>query len=129
MDQAESNVITIPRPAARPPLRPTVRAAFLPIQSAHLALVTAVASTAPHAFIGNADAADVRERAEHLEKIFPAVRAYVNAVVNDTIDRMQFGVVFNRDIDDILADTFSDVVSALKRGAVTMEMTENWSAE
>jgi hypothetical protein len=89
------------------------------IEIDHLNLIRALAELTPHRIIGNADAADFQNRADHLRGTFAAVERYANAVMADTASnstglRTPIG---RNDITDTLQDTVGDLAGAIERAA------------
>src|SRR5947209_19678019 len=107
MSQAEnSNTTTTCAPGTRP------AATFPPVQAAHIAMISPLASLKPHRIIGTyaADRFDILERAEHLEKVLAAVAAYTKAIVADTAHMAPCGYV--HDETGYLVDAASEIVGA-----------------
>ena len=102
-------------PGARPV------ATFPSIQAAHIDLIGALAVLKPHTIIGNADAADLRERADHLREVFRAVTGYVNAVITDSADSAT-ATIDRKEIAAIMADTAADIIGAVARAAIDLEV-------
>jgi hypothetical protein len=90
-----------------------------PVQAAHIALISALASLKPHRIVGHhADRFDILERAEHLEKVLAAVTIYAKAIVADTAELAPIGYV--ADETGFLADAASEIVGALKNAVDQM---------
>lgn len=59
-----------------------------PLQRAHADLIARLSNLRPSTIRGAADAADIETRAEHLHGVYGAFAAYIDAVVDDTIDHL-----------------------------------------
>lgn len=57
---------------------------FSTVEEAHTGLVERLAASKPHRILYIADARDLEERAEHLQRILGALLDYVGAIVADT---------------------------------------------
>src|SRR5215831_4697120 len=112
---ANSSTTMTRAPGARPV------ATFPSIQAAHIDLIGALAVLKPHAIIGNADAADLHERADHLREVFRAVTGYVNAVITDTADSAT-ATIDRKEIAAIMADSAADIIGAVARAAIDLEV-------
>ncbi len=106
MAQANHSSTTTRGPGARPT-----------IQAAHTALIGCLAANKPHRITGNADALDIRDRAEHLEAVLAAVTEYALAVVTDTANDT-LGPVDRRTIQNRLVALASEVVGAVTTAAM-----------
>jgi hypothetical protein len=92
--------------------RPTVS----PIRSAFSELIIALGDNPPATIIGDADAADLDELAEHMQRVMEAVEKYANAVLADAKHRTS-GLDLDVDVTGILSDTRGDLVGTLKIAA------------
>jgi len=99
--------------------RPT-SLAVPPVQAAHSALISALASLKPHRIIGSyaADRFDIMARADHLDAVLAAVTVYAKAIVADTAHMAPCGYV--ADETGYLEDASSDIVAALKNAVDKM---------
>ena len=92
-------------------------------QAAHAAFVAAIAALTPPRIVGTPDAADVRNRVDHIRAVFRALVRYQQEIVADTADKLPAaGSVDLVEIDNILFDAQNedddspyDVVAALNR--------------
>jgi len=103
----------------RIPPRPTPLA-VPPVQAAHSALISALASLKPHRILGTyaADRFDIMARADHLDAVLAAVTTYVKAIVADTAYMAPCGYV--ADETGFLEDAASGIVAALKNAVDEM---------
>ena len=67
----------------------------------------------------NADAADLEDRADHLEKVLHALSVYVTAILDDTVQNVLGGLDL-RQVDALLSDLTSDVTGTIQRAADSM---------
>ncbi len=87
-----------------------------PVRVAHADLVTAIAGHPPWPIPLFADASDLEDRADHLNKVLNAVSVYVTAILDDTAQNLPGGLDL-RQIDALLSELVSDVTGTLQRAA------------
>lgn len=92
-----------------------LRSAAGPLRTAFSDLLVRIADNHPARIIGNADAADLEERAVHIETLLQDVTAYVAAVWSDTKDSTH--VAIDARILNCLSDASSDLVGTLRNAA------------
>jgi hypothetical protein len=95
---------------------PTIRVAFSD-------LLVALADNHPVNIIGEADSADMEERAEHVQGLFTAVETYLTAVLADAKHRTS-GITFEVSVMGILSDTRGDIIDTFKIAAEQMRELE-----
>jgi hypothetical protein len=95
---------------------PTIRITFSD-------LLVALAETPPVNIIGEADATDMEERAEHVQALLTAVETYLTAVIADAKHRTS-GLDFDVNVAGILSDTRGDIVGTFKIAAEQMREFE-----
>jgi len=98
--------------AVRTAVKPTIRTAFAD-------LLVALADNHPVNIIGEADSADMEERAEHVQAVLGAVETYLTAVLADAKHRTS-GLDFDVNVMGRLADMQGDLVGAFRNAADAM---------
>ena len=124
MAQAES-VITAIRELmsrGRPPKSTS------PVWLAHTEFVAALAGNNPHPIYAEVDADDLDGRADHLEKVFAALHAYLAAIIGDTAQNIPGGALDRRYLDNLFEDLSADAVGVIRNAAEEMREDENWRA-
>ncbi|HEY1982451.1 MAG TPA: hypothetical protein VGH13_20435 [Xanthobacteraceae bacterium] len=86
------------------------------VGAAYAAFLAAVARHPPRTIPCAADAADLENRADHLNQLLTALSAYLNAVLADTAQNVAGGLDL-RQFDALLSDLTSDVTGTLQRVA------------
>lgn len=102
--------------AVRIAVKPTIRTAFADF-------LVALAENPPVNIIGEADAADMEERAGHAQAVLTAVEIYLTAVLADAKHRTS-GLDFDVNVTGILSDTRGDLVGTFKIAAEQMREFE-----
>jgi hypothetical protein len=87
--------------------------------AAHVKLVAALAGNPPRPIPLDADAIDLEDRANHLDKVFAALSVYVTVILDDTAQNVP-GRLDLRDAEGLLADLASDVTGAIQHAADDM---------
>jgi hypothetical protein len=90
-----------------------------PARAAHAEFVAAVAGHPPRPIALDADAIDLEDRADHLDKVFTALSVYVTLILDDTAQNVP-GSLDLRDAEGVLADLASDVTGAIQKAADDM---------
>jgi hypothetical protein len=90
-----------------------------PVCAAHAVFVDAVAGVPPRRIPLDADALDLEDRADHLNKVLTAVSVYVAVILDDTAQNVP-GRLDLADIEAILADLASDVAGTIQHAAEGM---------
>jgi hypothetical protein len=89
------------------------------VRAAHAELVAALAGHPPRTIPLDADAIDLEDRADHLNKVFNALSVYVAVILDDTAQNVP-GSLDLRDAEAILADLASDVTGTIQHAADDM---------
>jgi hypothetical protein len=85
----------------------------------HAEFVAALAGHPPRPIPLDADAIDLEDRADHLDKVFGAFSVYVAVILDDTAQNVPGGLDL-RDAEGLLVDLASDVTGAIQRAADDM---------
>jgi hypothetical protein len=105
------------------PTQPCRRAGATPSTSpgraAHAAFVAALSGHPPRPIPLDADALDLEDRADHLNKVLSALSVYVAAILDDTAQNVPGGLDLP-DIEAVLADLASDVTGTIQHAAEGM---------
>ena len=99
-----------------------------PVRLAHTEFVTALAGNAPVPIYADVDSEDLDGRADHLEKVFAALHAYLAVIVDDTAQNIPGGALDRRSLDNLFQDLSADALSAIRNAAEEMRYDENGSA-
>jgi|SRR4051794_40829985 hypothetical protein len=99
-----------------------------PVRLAHTEFVAALAGNIPHPIYTEVDAEDLKGRAEHLEKVFSALRVYFAAIIGDTAQNIPGDALDQRHLEDLFQDLSADAVGAIRSAAEEMREDENWRA-
>jgi hypothetical protein len=87
--------------------------------TAHTEFVAALAGQPPRPIPLEADAIDLEDRADHLDRVFDALSVYVTVILDDTAQNVP-GSLDLRDAEGVLADLASDVTGAIQKAADEM---------
>jgi hypothetical protein len=109
------NVSGEPCPA-QPQGRASANSTASPVRAAHDAFVTALAGHPPQPIPVDADAIDLEDRADHLDKLLGALSVYLTVILDDTAQNSP-GRLDLRDAEAILADLGSDLTGAIQHAA------------
>jgi hypothetical protein len=90
-----------------------------PVGAAHFEFVTALTGHPPRPIPLDADAVDLEDRADHLDKVFGAFSVYVAIILDDTAQNVPGGLDLP-DVEAALADLASDVTGTIQRAADDM---------
>jgi len=90
-----------------------------PVRAAHAEFVAAVAEHPPWPIPLYADATDLEDRADHLNRVLNALSVYVTAILDDTAQNVPGGLDL-RQIDALLSDLVSEVTGILQHAAEGM---------
>jgi hypothetical protein len=99
-----------------------------PVRLAHLELVAAFAGNIPHPICAGVNADDLDARADHLEKVFTALRASLAVIIGDTAENIRGGALDRRYLDNLLQDLSADAAGVIRNAAEEMREDENWRA-
>ena len=90
-----------------------------PVRSAHAEFIAAIAGHPPRPIPLNADAIDLEDRADHLDKVFGALSVYLTVILDDTAQNVPSSLDL-RDAEGLLADLASNVTGAIQHAADDM---------
>jgi hypothetical protein len=93
-----------------------VNAKQLPVRAAHAEFIAALSGLPPRPIPLEADALDLEDRADHLDKVFAALSVYVSLVLDDTAQNVP-GSLDLRDVEGLLADLAADLTGAIQQAA------------
>jgi len=99
-----------------------------PVRLAHIELVAALAGNVPHPIFADVDSEDLNGRADHLEKVFAALHAYLAAIIADTAHNIPGGTLDRRYLDNLFRDLSADALAVIRNAAEEMREYENWRA-
>ena len=124
MAQAESITTAIRQLMSRG--RPTKSTS--PVRQAHTEFIAALAGNVPHPIYAGANADDLDDRADHLEKVFRALHAYLAVLIGDTAENIPGGALDPRYLDNLFHALCADAVGVIRTAAEEMREDENWRA-
>jgi len=87
-----------------------------PVRAAHAEFVAALATYPPRPIPLDADAVDLEDRADHLNKVLEALTVYVTVILDDSAQNAPGGFDLPH-IEAVLADLASDVTGAIQHAA------------
>jgi hypothetical protein len=90
-----------------------------PVRAAHAEFVAALAGHPPRPIPLEADALDLEDRADHLNKVLSALSVYLALILDDTAQHVP-GSLDLRDAEGLLADLTSDMTGAIQHAADDM---------
>jgi hypothetical protein len=85
------------------------------VRAVHAEFVAALTGHPPRPIPVDADAIDLEDRAEHLNKVLNALSAYLTAILDDTTQNVPGGLDL-RQVNALLADLKSEVTGTLQQG-------------
>src|SRR5439155_13470940 len=88
-----------------------------PVRLAHAEFVAALASNIPQPIFAVVDADDLDGRADHLEKVFAALRVYLAVIIGDTAQNIPGGTPDRRYLDNLFQDLSADAVGVIRNAA------------
>jgi hypothetical protein len=100
----------------QPPGRASANPSGNPVRAAHAAFVTALAGHPPRPIPVEADAIDLEDRADHLNKVLSALSVYVTVILDDTAQNVPGGLDLG-DAEAVLADLASDLAGTIQLAA------------
>ena len=98
-----------------------------PVRQAHTGLIAALAGNVPHLIYAGANADDLDGRADHLERLFGALHAYLAVIIGDTAKNIPGGPLDRRFLENVFQDMSSDV-SAIRNAAEEIREDQNGRA-
>jgi hypothetical protein len=116
-----SNFISAKSRPSQPCDRASAEPSASPVRAAHAEFIGALAGHPPQTIPLDADAIDLEDRADHLNKVFNALSAYL-AVIFDDIAQNVPGRLDLPHIEAVLADLASDVTGTIEHAAEDMEV-------
>jgi hypothetical protein len=99
-----------------------------PVREAHAEFVAALVGNVPHPIYAEVDSEDLDGRADHLEKVFAALHAYLSAIITDTAQNIPGVTLDRRYLDNLFQDLSADALCAIRNAAEEMREHENWRA-
>jgi hypothetical protein len=112
-DEAEPEDLSGEPRRAQPCQRACAKPPASPVRAAHAELVAALAGHPPRTIPLDADAIDLEDRADYLDKLLGALSVYVTVLLDDTAQNVPGGLDL-RDVEAILADLASDVTGTIQ---------------
>jgi hypothetical protein len=89
------------------------------VRAAHAEFIAALVEHVPRPISLDADALDLEDRAEHLNKVLGALSVYVTVILDDTVQNVP-GSLDLRDAEGLLADLASDATGAIQHATDCM---------
>ena len=99
-----------------------------PVRLAHTEFVAALAGNVPRPIYVDVDSEDLAVRADHLEKVFAALRVYLTATIADIAQNIPIGTLDRRYVDNLFRDLSADALCVIRNAAEEMREHENWRA-
>ena len=99
-----------------------------PVRLALSEFIAALAGNIPHPIYADANADDLDGRAEHLEKVFAALHAYLGVFIADTAQNIPGGALDRFYVNALFQDVSADAVGIIRNAAQRMRENENWRA-
>ncbi len=90
-----------------------------PVRASHTEFVTVLAGHPPWPIPLDPAAADLEDRADHLNTVLNALSAYLTVILDDTAQNVPGGLDL-RSIDALISDLESDVTGTVQRAADTI---------
>jgi hypothetical protein len=98
------------------------------VRLAHTELIAALAGNAPHPIYRRANADDLDARANHLEKVFTALEAYLAVIIGNTAQNLRTGPLDRLSGGNLLQELSADVVRIIRKAVEQMREDENWGS-
>jgi hypothetical protein len=83
---------------------------------------------AAHAIRSAFDAADLDDRADHLQKVLATLHVYVAAITADLVQNIPATSVDRLYLDQLFEQFSSDALRVIRNAAAEMRVRENWRA-
>jgi hypothetical protein len=99
-----------------------------PVRLAHTEFLATLAGNVPRPIYAEVDSEDLEERANHLERVFAALQAYLTAIIADTAHNVPGGSLDRRYLDSLFRDLAADALGVIRNAAEEMRDYENWRA-
>jgi hypothetical protein len=119
MAQAELVFIAGPARFTGPEPKPSTAPVSGPVRTAYEEFLVALGEHPPRPIPIVADSIDLQERADHLQKVFRGLAAYLTVILDDTAQNTP-GRLDLCEAEAILADLASDLSGAIQRAAEDM---------
>jgi hypothetical protein len=97
----------------------SAKASTNPVRAAYAELVATLAGHPPRLIPIDAEAINLEDRADHLNKVLNALSAYLTALLDDTAQNVPGGLDL-RQVDALLSDLVSDVSGTLQNAVERM---------
>jgi hypothetical protein len=97
-----------------------------PVHAAHAEFVVALAGNAPHPI--HFYAADLDDRANHLQKALAALHVYVAAITADLAQNIPAASVDRLYLDQLFEQFSSDALRVIRNAAAEVRVRQNWRA-
>jgi len=97
----------------------TAKPSTNPVQAAYTDFVAALAGHPPRPIPVYADAVDLEDRADNLQKVITALSVYLTVILDDTAQNVPDGLDLGQ-VDALLSDLASDVTGTLQHAAERM---------
>jgi hypothetical protein len=99
-----------------------------PVRQAHTECIAALGGNVPRPIYAGANADGLEGRADHLERVFGALHAYLGVLIADTAQNIPGGALDCRYIDALFQNLASGAVGVIRAEAERMREDENWRA-
>ena len=99
-----------------------------PVRAADAEFVAALAGNAPRPLHSGFDAADLDDRASHLQKVLAALHVYVDALTADLAKNIPAASVDRLYLDQLFEQFSSDALRVIRNAAAEMRVRQNWRA-
>jgi hypothetical protein len=99
---------------------------FSTVEAAHTGLIARLSGSKPHRTLYIADARDLEERAEHLQRVLGAVLDYVGAIVTDTSHVAPGGSIDREYLLGLISDVAGDVAGSIANAADDLAAGRVW---
>ena len=96
-----------------------------PVRKAHTEFVAALAGNVPHPMYAEVNADDLGGRAEHLQKVFGALHAYLAVIIANRAENIPGGALDPRYLDNLFHALCADAVGVIRTAAEEMREREN----
>jgi hypothetical protein len=97
-----------------------------PVRLAHAEFAAALAGNVYQPLYASANADGLDGRADHLEKVFALLNAYLAVIIEDTAQNIPTDTLDRRYLDNLFQDLSADAVGAIRNAAEEMREDEHW---
>ena len=91
-----------------------------PVRQAHTECIATLAGNFPRPIYAGANADDLDGRADHLEKVFGALHAYLAVIIANRAENIPGGALDPRYLDNLFHALCADAVGVIRTGAQEM---------